>query len=270
MRYTPFGLALALVLFYRGKTLQQSKTEFWSGEEYDAQYDHLYSAEISFLQSLIQQKKIKNLLDVCCGTGIVTIPLSTDLTHCVGIDFSLPMINHAKSKSCRLLNIYFHEMDAATFNLRKTFDLVSMTGNAFQAFISDEDLISVLSNIRQHMNHNSLFVFDSRLRGLTSLEVTNSFEHWDSYISAAGLEVQLYGRGQPHEHIANTMLLDIRREYQNGVQYYSQIELKYRSLSEIRKHLARCNLELVELYSNWERSPFENSSKSIVGVVRAL
>lgn len=270
MRCTPFDLALALVLFYRGKTLQQSKTEFWSGEEYDAQYGHSYSAEISFLQTLIRQKKVKNLLDVCCGTGIVTIPLSTDLTHSVGIDFSIPMINHAKSKSFRLHNIDFHEMDAIAFNLGKTFDLLSMTGNAFQAFISDEDLISVLRNIRQHMNHNSLFVFDTRLCGLTSLEMTNSYEHWDSYINPRGIEVQVFGRGQPHEHIANTILLDIRREYQNGDQYDSQIELKYRSLSEIREHLAHCNLELVELYSDWKKSPFEGSSKGIVGVVRAL
>ncbi|MDP2571398.1 class I SAM-dependent methyltransferase [Vibrio penaeicida] len=250
--------------------MKQSKSEFWSGEEYDAQYGHLYSAEISFLQELAQQKNFKSLLDVCCGTGIVTIPVSADLTRCVGIDFSLPMINHANSKSQGLLNVDFLDMDATAFDLGKTFDLVSMTGNAFQAFISDEDLLSVLSNIRQHMDHNSLFVFDTRLRGLTSLEMTNSYEHWDSYISSTGLEVQVYGKGKQHEHIANTILLDIRREYQNSDQYDSQIELKYRSLSEIREHLARCNLELVELYSNWERSPFENSSKSIVGVVRAL
>ncbi len=45
MRYTPFGLALALVLYYRGKTLQQIKTEFWSGEKYDARYATNYLKE---------------------------------------------------------------------------------------------------------------------------------------------------------------------------------------------------------------------------------
>ncbi|WP_128824656.1 methyltransferase domain-containing protein, partial [Vibrio sp. 03_296] len=32
--------------------------------------------------------KASSLLDVCCGTGLVTIPLSKKLSHVVGIDFS--------------------------------------------------------------------------------------------------------------------------------------------------------------------------------------
>ncbi|HCG8613269.1 class I SAM-dependent DNA methyltransferase [Vibrio parahaemolyticus] len=250
--------------------MKQSKSEFWSGEEYDAQYGNSYTGEISFFQDLIFHQKVLSLLDVCCGTGLVTIPLSRKLSHVVGIDFSSSMIDFAKYKSSSISGIAFYEMDAADFNLQTVFDLIVMTGNAFQAFISDEDFSSMLNNINSHMHAKSLFVFDSRLPCSEHFETTSSYEHWSSYKSPAGENVSVSGLDSRHPKLNNTMLHHVRREYENGEQYHSSIELKYRSIEEIVKGLERNGLQLVEYYADWKKTPLTETSTSFVGVVRPL
>jgi SAM-dependent methyltransferase len=256
--------------FSRREALKQSKSEFWSGEEYDAQYSHSYTSVISFLEQLIINQKASFLLDVCCGTGLVTIPLSTKLSHVVGIDFSSSMLAFAKHKSSGSNKIEFFEMDAADFNLSNIYDLVAMTGNAFQAFISDADFAALLRNIRNHMHDESIFVFDTRLPSPDNLETTSSYEYWSTYTSPTGCEVNVYGMDSKHPKSENTMLHNVRREYENGEQYDSHIELKYRSVSEITKYLKNNGLELAEFYSDWNKTPFNEFSTSLVGVVRPL
>ncbi|CCN49416.1 conserved hypothetical protein [Vibrio nigripulchritudo MADA3029] len=250
--------------------MRQSKSEFWSGEEYDSQYGHLYANNISLLNDLARQKDATSLLDVCCGTGLVTIPLSNDLKRTVGIDFSLPMLRYANEKSKDLNDVEFYEADATNFCIGETFDLISMTGNAFQAFITESSLKAVLGNIRQHMHSNSLFVFDTRLLCQSNLEAMSICEYRDSYIGPNGEQVQVEGKGSKHQQFENTILLDIRREYQSGERYDSQIELKYWSLDEVRQHLASCNLEVVEMYADWNKTPIEDSSTNLVAVVQPL
>lgn len=250
--------------------LKQSKSEFWSGEEYDAQYGNSYVGELSFFQDLISHQKVSSLLDVCCGTGLVTIPLTRNLSHVVGIDFSRSMIDFAKYKSSSISDIVFYEMDASDFNLETVFDLIAMTGNAFQAFISDVDFSLMLKNIKSHMHADSLFVFDSRLPCPQHFETTNGYEHWSSYISPTGENVEVYGLDSRHPQLINTMLHHVRREYENGEQYNSYIELKYRSFDEIVKCLERNGLQLVEYYADWKKTPLTETSTSFVGVVKPL
>ncbi|OZT82661.1 hypothetical protein CIK04_22050 [Vibrio sp. 03_296] len=77
-------------------------------------------------------------------------------------------------------------------------------------------------------------------------------------------------QGQFHPQLNDTMLHYIRRKYESGEQYYSQIELKYRSVDEIVKCLESTGLQLVECYADWEKTPLTKASNSIVGVVSAL
>ncbi|EGR0637630.1 class I SAM-dependent methyltransferase [Vibrio vulnificus] len=252
------------------ESLKQSKSEFWSGEEYDAQYGEDYANEISFLRDILTSQQASSLLDVCCGTGIVTIPLSNEASHVVGIDFSGAMVEFAIEKSATINNISFYEMDATNFDIGTKFDVVSMTGNAFQAFISDADFLSMLNQIKNHMGNNGTFIFDCRLPSPEHLEVTSGYEYWSSYISPKGGKVKVYGWDCVHPHSNDTMLHHIRRDYESGEQYHCEIELKYRSIDEIVNCLESAGLQLVGHYADWKKTPFTKVSNSIVGVVKAL
>ena len=66
----------------------QDLSEFASGTEYDAQYDKHYEDDIALIQKHITTMSARSLLDVCCGTGIITIPVAKKLDNAVGIDIA--------------------------------------------------------------------------------------------------------------------------------------------------------------------------------------
>ena len=115
----------------------QDLSEFASGMEYDAQYDKHYEDDIALIQKHITAMGARSLLDVCCGTGIVTIPVAKKLDNVVGIDIAEGMLKQAKRKAQGLDNLSFLQQDATQFSLDKRFDMAIMTGNAFQASHSD-------------------------------------------------------------------------------------------------------------------------------------
>ncbi len=85
----------------------QDLSEFASGMEYDAQYDKHYEDDIALIQKHITTMSARSLLDVCCGTGIVTIPVAKKLDNAVGIDIAEGMLKHAKHKAQGLDNLSF-------------------------------------------------------------------------------------------------------------------------------------------------------------------
>ncbi|TOM32196.1 SAM-dependent methyltransferase, partial [Vibrio parahaemolyticus] len=101
----------------------QDLTEFGSGIEYDAQYEQHYHHDIAFITRLIEETNARSVLDVCCGSGIVTIPVSEQLNEAIGIDISEGMLKHAKDKAKSRSNLRFLHLDATQFSLGKKFDL---------------------------------------------------------------------------------------------------------------------------------------------------
>ena len=109
----------------------QNLSEFRSGADYDAQYGDQYEEEIAYLTALAREQN-GAILDVCCGTGIVTVPLAEAGFEVVGVDIAPSMLARAQNKAKHLPNASFHLANALDFKLDKCFDLALMTGNAFK------------------------------------------------------------------------------------------------------------------------------------------
>ena len=113
--------------------------EYDAAADYDAQYGALYEPEIRYLSALAL-KQGGAVLDLCCGTGIVTVPLAETGLEVVGVDISPAMLEQAKTKIKDRKNPTFVLQDALEFDTVQRFGLVMMTGNAFQCFLTDDDL----------------------------------------------------------------------------------------------------------------------------------
>ena len=77
-----------------------------SGHHYDDTFGEQKN-DIEFLLSLIGSEP-KNILEVCCGTGRVFIPLAKTGHNMTGIDYDIGMLARLHEKAKGLTNIKYH------------------------------------------------------------------------------------------------------------------------------------------------------------------
>ncbi|HEX8097894.1 MAG TPA: class I SAM-dependent methyltransferase, partial [Pyrinomonadaceae bacterium] len=110
------------------------------------------------------------------------------------------MLAQARGKSAGL-SVRWVEGDARTFDLREHFRLIFLTGNAFQAFVTNAEQAAVLQRVHAHLDDDGLFAFETRNPLLPNLKTRAGFfvtletrgeeVRRPSYINAAGYEVHM-------------------------------------------------------------------------------
>jgi SAM-dependent methyltransferase len=114
----------------------------------DFAYCHALAAEAS------------SVLDLGCGTGALAAALSGNRTV-VGVDPAPAMLAIARGRK-GAEGVEFVEGDARALRLGRRFELVVLTGHAFQVFLTREDRAAALATIAAHLGPGGRFLFDSR------------------------------------------------------------------------------------------------------------
>src|SRR4029434_4612430 len=123
-------------------------------------YDALCAdrADFGFYLPLVMSSK--SVLDVGCGTGAL-LHLAREAGHrgrLCGLDPANAMLEQARKRP----DIEWILGDLASTRWECDFDLVVMTGHAFQVFIDDKELHDSLAKIRSALTDNGRFVFETR------------------------------------------------------------------------------------------------------------
>lgn len=100
-----------------------------------------------------------SVLDLGCGTGLFAASLTQ--RDVVGVDPAAAMLDIA-AKRTGGDRVHWMQGDARTVRLDRRFDLVVLTGHAFQVFLTDEDRAAALRTIAHHLAPEGRFIFDSR------------------------------------------------------------------------------------------------------------
>lgn len=106
------------------------------------------------------KKKIKNFLDIGCGTGELVFEISKKNINSLGVDFSEKMISQCKKYSNKFSN--FLCSDVLNLSLSKKYDL--MSANGFIEYISLNQLNKFLKNSPQILSKNAVIIFSVRNR----------------------------------------------------------------------------------------------------------
>ena len=123
---------------------------------YDKLMDEVdYNEWANYLKRIIEEfnSDANHILDLACGTGNITIPMSTLGYNLWGVDISEEMLSIAENKA-RIFgqNIRFIKQDMRNLNLTKTFDVVTCGCDGVNYITREYELEKVFNDIFRILN----------------------------------------------------------------------------------------------------------------------
>ena len=102
-----------------------------------------------------------HILDLGCGTGFFARSLAQMGHKVVGIDPATEMMAYARSRP-NAETVTWIDGTVMDIPVDQTFDVVFMTGHAFQCLLSDTDILDVFRTVKQRLSPGGKFLFESR------------------------------------------------------------------------------------------------------------
>jgi SAM-dependent methyltransferase len=255
-------------------------------EEYadPVDYDRQDSSDtgVAFYAALAQDTG-GPVLEIACGTGRVAIPIARRGFAVTGLDVVPGMLELARSKAAGL-PIRWVEGDARDFDLgEERFRLIFLTGNAFQAFLTNADQEALLGRVRTHLHDDGLFAFETRNPrwrtsegrdedpdGLFVYLETRAEEALPPHTDAEGREVR-ESRTRTYDHVAQVLHWTTYRRWHEGAQErtkITRIALRYTFPQELVALLHYNGFTIARRYGDWNGEPLTAASPSIIVVCR--
>lgn len=125
-------------------------------------YDVINSFDYDIPFWLEQARNAKGpVLELCCGTGRITVPLAKRGIPIVGVDCSQSMLDGLQ-KRCARENVFPRSIlaDMRNFDVPERFSLIFVPFNSFQCLYSLPDIEAALASIRRHLSPDGRFILD--------------------------------------------------------------------------------------------------------------
>lgn len=227
---------------------------------YDA--DCGWSEDRSFYLSLAGIPP-QRILDLGCGTGLICDAYSALGHDVTGVDPAPAMLDIARLKP-HGDEVEWVLSTAQDFRSDNRFDLIIMTGHAFQVLLAEEDIRAAFDMVRAHLAPTGRFVFESRNPAIDWQRLWNSTHEF----MADGRTIICTTRTLSRD--GNRLTFEQRYEF-DGQALTSRSELLFPTHGEIGKRLRDCGLLVESLLGGWHGESFdqESSHEMIISVRRA-
>ena len=205
-----------------------------------------------------------SLLDLGCGTGALAASLGGACVV-VGVDPAGTMLEVARGRQGGH-QVTWVEADARDLQLDRRFDLVVLTGHAFQVFLCDDDQRAVLATIARHLALGGRFIFDTR---------NPAFERWREWTPKTS-------RRQFHDpdlgaieawndvaYDAPTGIATYETHYlvpDSGQTWSASSRIRFTSRDELGRRVAAAGLDVGQWLGDWRGGAFTPASPEIIPV----
>ncbi len=201
---------------------------------------------------------VKEVLDVGCGTGVITIPLANAGYDMVGVDISAEMLFELKKKNgsenvlvlmqdMRSLDLYGTVQGAVC-----TYDCLNYLGDTF-------DLRSALSSVSLFMEKGGVFVFDIN----TKYTYENVYAD-NSYVYEKNGDMLVWQNFYNKKTKKCYFDLTLFEKTKNGYERFDETQLqRYFPIKTVEKILTECGFEVICKYGSPNKEPLlDNSPKA--------
>jgi len=106
------------------------------------------------------QKYKGPILELACGTGILTLPIAKEGIAIEGLDLSSAMLRRAKIKAKGYKNVHFYRKNMMKFNLNKKYRMIFIGFNSIFHLKSSQEISAMLDSVKAHLEPEGVFIVD--------------------------------------------------------------------------------------------------------------
>jgi SAM-dependent methyltransferase len=220
-----------------------------------------------FFVDLADRLQVDTVIDLGCGTGLLSYELTKHGRTVIGIEPAAGMIKQAKQKYgdvARWIVGGYEKLDVEMHA-----DMTIMTGHVAQFFLEDTEWNEALRAMYSATKPGGYLVFESRNPKV------KPFTNWPDIVN--------------HETIADTPLgviewwadkLVYARDYaiyelhylftETGKEIISANKLRFRSYEEIQVSLESAGFSIENVYGDWSGAPLEAQSPEMIFITSRL
>jgi ubiquinone/menaquinone biosynthesis C-methylase UbiE len=196
----------------------------------------------------------RSVLDLGCGTGELAIRIAAEHgATVVGVDPAGAMLEIAREKPGAGA-VAWVAADARGLDLGRRFDLVVMTGHAFQVFLTEADRAACLATIARHLAPNGRFVLDSR-----NPEV-REWEEWGPDASHRWIDDPALGRVESwndagFDAAAGVVTYETYYRGGDGHTWGATSRIAFPALAGLQAQIAAAGLSVLRWMGDWQGGP---------------
>jgi ubiquinone/menaquinone biosynthesis C-methylase UbiE len=205
------------------------------------------------------------VLDVGCGTGAL-LHRAREAGHrgrLSGLDPSAAMLDQARTRP----DIEWILGDLASVTWDREFDLVVMTGHAFQVFVKDDEIRASLAAIRSALTEDGHVAFETR---------NPQVREWEGWIPDNAVEV--VGPAGAVLRMAHEVETPVDGDVVSFTTTFtspgwdepqvSRSTLRFLTAASLARFLSDAGFEIEEQMGDWSREPMTETAPEIITIAR--
>ena len=210
--------------------------------------DSPWSPDRDFYLSLAGEMPI-SILDLGCGTGLLCDAYAARGHRVVGVDPAPAMLEIARRKPHGKKGEWVCS-SAQDFRTDRRFDLIVMTGNAYQALLTEQDALDTLLTMARHLAPDGRAVFETR----------NPDLDWTSMLFG-DLKLEANGQTVIEERRFVRMegpIMQFQMNYRFSDRTVSTTSrIRFWNRDEIEAMAAQARLTTTKLHGDWDGEAFD-------------
>jgi SAM-dependent methyltransferase len=220
-------------------------------------------ADTAFYLGLAAELSASTIIDIGCGTGLLTCELAQRGHRMTGVDPSPTMLEVARHRPGGDL-VRWIEGDASRLDSIQA-DLAIMTGHVAQIIADDEAWRETLAATYRALRPGGRVAFESRNPG------ARGWTAWTRQASRRLMDHEVLGQVEAWYQVVEVEgdLVTSEIHYRfaaSGEAVVSHNELRFRSQAELARSLADAGFTVEQVFGDWDRRPVREDSPELIFV----
>lgn len=232
-----------------------------------ALYDDLnpFGADTAFYLGVGAGHPGATIVDLGCGTGLLTVELARQGHRTIGVDPAGAMLDIARAREGGDLVEWIQGTSADLPNGEA--DLAIMTGHVAQVFVADAEWSATLDDLRAALRPGGLLVFESRN------PLAAAWLEWtpeDSRTELSAVDGPLTAWNEVTEVADGVVSLTGHYLWATGEHLEDRGTLRFRSEDELRASLGAAGFAVRRIHGDWNGGSVAHDSRELIVEAEAV